>query len=282
MGGVVSTVLKVATGKGGLAGLSVTFGLMLAKQVLSKPGARASLNFLLGRLFSPGEALSLTPSTVGDTAYSIVRLFREKGLKPDRIAVDGVPGSGKSTLAKALAERLGMETVCLDHKDMGQPRDFIRDNTIYEHHRLLRTQGLDTFDVVIYIDEPVDISRKKVLERKRGGYLVDVMDYDLLKRIGEKAFACAAGEPQTIENTFIKVKLRPEGGFRDREIIEKELQGKGREGTGRTKEEALFLCVENTAKQGVKAYINLHAYDRDVLTALVESLPQSGRGRRGR
>jgi hypothetical protein len=105
------------------------------------------------------------------------------------------------------------------------------------------------------------------------------MDYELLKKIGEKAFACAAGEEWAIPNSFIRVKIKPAGGFRDRENIDAALHKKGLDGTGLTKEEALFLCLGYKARKGFKAYLNLHAFDREVLSALNESLLLSGRGR---
>ena len=104
------------------------------------------------------------------------------------VCITGVSGSGKSTLARALADRLGLQWQCLDHMDMNKPIDFSKDQTIYEHHRLLRTQDVDIFDALIYIDEPVEVSRQKVLMRKRGGYLVDMMNYEMMKRVGAKAF----------------------------------------------------------------------------------------------
>jgi len=128
--------------------------------------------------------------------------------------VDGIPGSGKSTLAAALARKLDMAVECLDHKNMDQAIRFDKDRAIYEHHRLLRTQDIDGFDVIVYIDEPVEISRQKVLQRKRGGYLVDVMNYERLQAVGRKAFSMAAGECITIEGSGAKVKVRAESGFK--------------------------------------------------------------------
>ena len=207
-------------------GLGITFGLTLVKHFLRRSGLRANAQFLVRNPFQTGEEISCTPSTVKKYAEAAGRLFQERGFKPDRLAIDGVPGSGKSTLARALAEELGMDAVCLDHQNMDEPRNFDQKNTIYEHHRLFRTQDLDVFDALIYLDEPVAISQKKVLERQRGGYLVDLMDYDLLKKIGEQAFAYAAGEELAIPDSFIKVKIKPAGGFRDREKIDAALHQK--------------------------------------------------------
>lgn len=280
MGSLVKSMYKTSIGKDGLSGLGITFGLALVKYFLRRPGVKANARFLVRNPFQAGEESFFAPQTVKKNVEAVIRLFQESGFKPDRLAVDGVPGSGKSTLTKALAEELGMEAVCLDHQNMDEPRNFDQKNTIYEHHRLFRTQDLDLFDALLYLDEPVAISQKKVLERQRGGYLVDFMDYDLLKKIGEKAFACATGEALAIPNSFIKIKIKPAGGFRDRENIDAALQRKDLEGTGFSKEEALFLCLGYKARKGFKAYLNLHAFDQEVLSALTESLLLSGQDRK--
>jgi predicted kinase len=273
---------KTLIGKGGLAGMGITISLALVKYILQKPGLRAYADYLLGRLLPTGEAISVAPASVDRNAEALIRLFQKEGLQPSRLAIDGVPGSGKSTLAKTLAEKLGMEAVCLDHQNMDEPRNFAQKNTIYEHHRLFRTQDLDVFDALIYLDEPPALSQKKVLERKRGGYLVDLLDYDLLKKIGEQAFAFAAGEMLVIPNSFIRVKIKPVGGFRDRENIDAALRQKGLEGTPYSKEEALFLSLGYKARKGFKTYLNLQAFDQGVLSALTEGLLLTGLGRRGR
>lgn len=44
MGSIGKTVLKAATGKGGIAGLAITIGLSLAKMILSKKETSLVLN----------------------------------------------------------------------------------------------------------------------------------------------------------------------------------------------------------------------------------------------
>jgi len=276
MGSLVKSMFKTKAGAGGLAGLGVTFSLALARHLLRRPGFQASADFFTDTFFHTKEEAPATPTRVVENAAAIAALFREKGLNPTRLAVDGVPGSGKSVLATVLAEMLGMEAVCLDHQNMDETYEFGKENAIYEHHRLLRTQNLDDFDALIYLDEPVAISKRKVLERKRGGYLVDVLDYALLKEIGDLAFAFAAGEPLAIPNSFTTLKLKPKGGFQDRELISMALWREGIDGAHFTKEEALFICAGYLARKGFKAYVNLHAFDKEMLTALSESLLLSG------
>jgi hypothetical protein len=283
MGGFVKELLKaISKNNVGLVGIATTAGLTLARGVLSKPGVGVYLEYQIEKIFHGWAEDVNCPEDVSLTANAILRLFRSRGLSPNRIAVDGVPGSGKSTLAAALARKLGMSVECLDHRNMDRTISFTKDRTIYEHHRLLRTQDLDGFDALIYIDEPVDISRQKVLQRKRGGYLVDIMNYDRLKGVGHKAFSAAAAECIAVEGTFVRVKIRPEGGFRCLEDIEAELLAKGLSSKGLNKEQALFLCVDGKVRKGFSAYLNPHAYDKELLLTLRESLFRTPSPRRGR
>jgi len=287
MGGIGKTILKAATGKGGIAGMAITAGLTGLKKILSKKGVRSNLEFLVGKIL-PGEKEPQSHfKALWREVDAIVDILSSHHINPNRIGVDGVPGSGKSTLARALAARLGMEAVCLDHQDMDAPLPFEKDLAIYEHHRLFRTQDIEVFDAIIYIDEPVEVSIEKVLQRKRGAYLVDIMDYAKMKKIGMKAFANASGESITVAGSCIRMKLKPEGGFIHRENITAELLAKGyafTKLTRRNKEQLLFLCVFNKPSKGFKAYINPHAYDKEMLQALMAGLspPRQGRGGRGR
>jgi hypothetical protein len=283
MGGFVKELLKaVSKNKEGLVSIATTAGRTLTKGVLSKPGIGVYLEYQIEKIFHRWSEDGNCPEEVSLTAGAILSLFSSRGLSPNRIAVDGVPGSGKSTLTAALARELDMTVECLDHRNMDRAISFAKDRTIYEHHRLLRTQGLDGFDALIYIDEPVDTSRQKVLQRKRGGYLVDIMNYDRLKAVGHKAFSVAAGECIAVENSFARVKIRPEGGFRCLENIEAELLAKGLSSKGLNKEQALFLCVEGKARKGFSAYLNPHAYDKELLLTLRQGLFHTPNPRRGR
>lgn len=270
------TLLK----KSGLAGVALSFSAALVKHLIAKPGLRASADYKFKTALHLQDDFSVAQENVQRTADEIIRLFEEKGVKPLRIAIDGVPGSGKSTLTRELAQRLGMTAVCLDHQNMDEALSFDQERAIFEHHRLLRTQNIDVFDVVIYIDEPVAVSKKKVLARQRGGYLVDIMNYELLKQVGEKAFLFVAGDLFSVHNSFVKVKFKPQGGYKDRENINSALRMKGIDGSRYSKEEALFLCLGNDARKGFRAYVNLHAFDKEVIAALSESLFLAGKGRR--
>ena len=270
----VKFVLKTVTGKEGVAGAAITAGMSLARSILGKRGARANLEFLIGSVLPGKIAPHQLPDEVIRVAEAVAALLKSRGVHPERMASDGVPGSGKSSLAAALAGRLGMEVVCLDHQNLDEPMAFDRASTLYEHYRLLRTQDIESFDVIVYIDEPVELSKAKVLKRKRGAYLVDILDYGRLKRIGQKAFCVPDGQPIAVANSFVKVKIRPEKGFNDLANIGRELSARGLDATGLSKEGALFLCVEGKAASGFRAYLNPHAYDKELLSALTAGLPR--------
>ncbi len=247
-------------------------GVEIVRTVTGKPGLQATLDSLISRI-STGEAENRVDSKeVGREVESIVSLFRLKSLHPQRLAVDGVPGSGKTTLAYALAKELGMNALSLDHMDMESPLDFSVNKTIYEHHRLLRTQNIEWFDALIYIDEPVEISRNKVLLRKRGGYLTDIMDYDLLKRVGERAFSIADGEEYNVPESYLKIKIRPEGGYNANKNLVNELRTLDVNDKGLSKEQLLFLSLNLEPRSGFVAYINPNALTDDLLSGVVKGV----------
>lgn len=271
MGNAAKELLKVLS-KGSkeneLPARAIRAALVLAKGVLNKPGLAAQLEYRLTRAVQGWTECEELPLETLQTADTIATVFNERRIVPTRIAVDGVPGSGKSSLAAALSRKLGMSITCLDHHNMDKAINFDSERTIFEQHRLLRTQDIDRFDAIVYLDEPVEISKRKILQRKRGGYLVEIMNFGRLKAIGLKAFSTAAGEHIRINGSFARVKIRPEGGFRSLENIERELLAKGLSGSGLSKEQKLFLCVEGRPASGFGAYINPRAFNRELLDAL--------------
>ena len=233
-----------------------------------KPGIQASLDSMKMKLTTGKPEKHEIIDEVNENADKIIALLNSKAVHIKRLAVDGVPGSGKSTLAKILAEKLNFKVRTLDYIDLNKPQDFTQNKTIYEHHRLLRTQDIDNFDAIIYIDEPVEFSKQKCLNRKRGGINIDVFDYEKLKEIGAEAFDIAASKSYKISNSYIEIKIKPKTGFRVYENIRNKLKKKGFETEGLCKEELLFASAYGKAAKGLRAYVRLDAYNKEILEGL--------------
>jgi hypothetical protein len=167
-----------------------------------------------------------------------------------------------------LAEKLNFTLKTLDYIDLNKPQDFSKEKTIYEHHRLLRTQDIDNFDAIIYIDEPIELSQQKCLHRKRGGINIDIFDYEKLKKIGEEAFGIATGKTHKIKNSYIKLKIKPKTGFRAYENIRDKVEKKGFKKEGVSKEELLFVSVYGRPRKGLMAYVKVGAYNKEILEGL--------------
>ena len=267
----------------GIASENLALGVLLAagmktgQTLYERPGFHATFDSALRALFTGKAEDEGYPEAVDRQAEEIVSLFKAEGIPPNRIAIDGVSGSGKTTMAKSLAKKLGLRWQSLDHKAVDEPTLF-SDGTIYEHHRLLRTQDIDGFDALIYIDEPIELSKSKILKRQRGGYLVEIMDFEKMKRVGDKAFSVAAGQVYEIPGSFIKVKIRPAGGsYRAYERIGRELQDKGIGPTGLSKEELLFLLTEHKVQKGFTAYLNANYSTKELLSGVSAGLFQLGK-----
>jgi broad-specificity NMP kinase len=233
-----------------------------------KPGIQASLDSMKMRFTTGKREKHEIIEEVNKNADEIITLLKSKDVNIRRLAVDGVPGSGKSTLARALSKKLSFNLQTLDYIDLNKPQDFSQEQTIYEHHRLLRTQDVDNFDAIIYIDEPVELSKQKCLNRKRGGINIDVFDYEKLKKIGEEAFDICKGKSYRINNSYIKLKIKPKNGFRAIENILRKVKKKGLKAKGLCKEELIFLCTYGKAAKGLRAYVILGAYNKEIFDGL--------------
>jgi hypothetical protein len=278
MSSLMKSVFGTKVDKDTLAGLAVSAGIFFVKNVIQKKGVSTNLKFLLESLLHNNCENRLLPEQAIRQAKTIAETVEARHLRPDRIAVDGVPGSGKSTLAKALADRLGMETVCLDHQNMDEPLLLEQVPAVYEHHRLLRTQDIDRFEVIIYLDQPLRIAKQHILQRERGAYLVDIMNFDLLKRIGDRAFALAEGPALSLDNGLVQIKNRPDKGFRDRANLAKALESKGVGDSriaGLNKEQQLFLLVEGQVRKGFMAYVNPRAYEKEFFAAFTDGITRT-------
>jgi 2-phosphoglycerate kinase len=122
MGGVLKTMIKtVRKGRLDVTGIVITAGLALVQSVINKPGIQANLKHFIDKILPGNKEDKHYHKEVLGVADEIVKLFESRKVSPNCIAVDGVPGSGKSTLAVELADRLGMEVECLDHRNMDEP-----------------------------------------------------------------------------------------------------------------------------------------------------------------
>ena len=233
-----------------------------------KPGIQASLDSVKMRFTTGKPEKHEIIDKVNKNADGIIALLNAKGVRTERLAVDGVPGSGKSTLARALAKKLNFKLQTLDYIDLNKPQDFSKEKTIYEHHRLLRTQDVENFDAIIYIDEPVELAKQKCLNRKRGGINIDIFDYEKLKKIGAEAFDVADGRSYKIKNSYIKLKIKPKAGFRAYENIRDKVKKKGFKKEDLSKEEFLFVSVYGRPRKGLMAYVKVGAYNKEILEGL--------------
>lgn len=238
-------------------------GITTAGALKNKPSIQATLHSLKMKKETGAAEILTEVEEINRAADAIIDLFSSKGISPTRLAIDGVPGSGKSTLALALAKRMGFQCKALDYIDIDKPQDFSEQKMIYEHHRLFRTQEIDHFDAIIYIDEPIEICKEICLNRKRDAVNIDIFNYEKLKKIGEKAFAMASGKIYRIPDSHFKLKIRPRSGYKAYDKICDEVKAKGFAVKRRSLEELLFLSVYGKAKGGLSSYIKLSAYNHE-------------------
>ncbi|MHC4662680.1 MAG: hypothetical protein ACYS8W_13445 [Planctomycetota bacterium] len=240
--------------------------------MLNRPAVRASLEAVVLKLLMDVDEGLQSIEAVSENADRIALILKKRGIIPVRLGVDGLPGSGKSTLARALAERLDFEWKSLDRENMNVPLGFASERTVYEHFRLLRTQDVDAFDAVIYVGEPVGVSRTRVLRRAkaeaRGSMIIDVLDYEKLRKIGELAFEICDGEQIPIPKSSLLMKLRPPEGFRAAENIARRLHAAGHDAEGLEKEEILFLLACGRPRSGLMAYFMPGVYNKELLNGL--------------
>jgi hypothetical protein len=254
-------------------GMLIASGAATAKALYANPTVKATIESAIDNFFT-GKWKEYEPKeSANNNADFIIELLKAEKVIPIKLAVDGLPGSGKSTLARTLAEKLGFQWKSLDHQAMNKTMSF-NDRSVYEHHRLLRTQDPDNFEAIIYFDEPVELAKERVISRNRVPMIVDVLDFEKLKAIGDKAFSICSGKAHTIPGTNIKVKIKPKGGFKAYKNIVSELSELGINPEGLSKEQLLFLSIDGKAREGLKSYINTRAYNKELLTGLTVGLKE--------
>lgn len=257
VGGCVGALKKLDKDKATEMALvaAIRTALSMGANLYLKSGINANIRYYLD--FSEKD---IDVATSQQAAESIAQHLSD--FRPERIGVDGLPGSGKTTLSLALAKQMGMKWVCLDHHLYTSAAiDLSRSGVIYEHHRLFRTQDLDQFDVLVYIDEPLETIERQILNRGRGAAMLDVFDFARMQAVGKKAFQIAGGETWRVPDTNVLWKRRPGEGFQERKRLENELKGMGFAKTEDLPKEALlFLVTFGKAKEGALAYLQIERF----------------------
>jgi hypothetical protein len=259
-------------------GIAFLFGTL--KSLFSRPTVQSTLRaqtrwVLTGSREKPYRDIP----EVEICSYRIMELWERGGMRPSTICIDGLPGSGKSSLGRSLAKKAGLEWKTLNWKDLEYPYPF-EEGRIYENIRLIRTQDIEHFDLIIYIDCPVDTATCRVMERDRDGIFLDVIDLPKLKEIGDAAFEMIAGEEIRIWQSPARIKFRPADGYRDIENLAHRLEAMGQHVQGFSKEELLFLYCRGKPERGIAPYVKPGAYNRELLSGLSAALRRTKLSRR--
>ena len=252
--------------------MAVAFVTASIMNLLAKDTIRSAIRGRARKLFAgDAERPNQPVSAVEENADQIVRMLDENKISPETIGIDGPPGSGKSTLGRSLAKRTGLKWRCLYWRDMRESYFFLP-GRIYENIRLFRTQDIENFDAIIYIDCQVEDAQRRVIERDRNGALADYVDFKMLKKIGDAAFEMADGEEIIIPMSPVRIKLRPKDGYKDSDNLRMILRSRGVDVEGFSKEELLFIYCYGKPKSGILPYVKFGAYNNEILSGAFAAL----------
>ncbi|MEI6258419.1 MAG: hypothetical protein WCR46_00740 [Deltaproteobacteria bacterium] len=251
--------------------MALAFITTAAANLLSRDSIKSAIRGLVRKLISgSAEKPYEDVQTVEGYADKVMTVLYQNKIFPQSIGIDGPPGSGKSTLGRSLAKRTGLEWRTLYLKEMNKPYPF-KTGYIYENIRLFRTQNIENFDVIIYLDCQIEEAQHRVIKRDRNAALVDYVDFKKLKKIGDAAYNAADGEEINIPMSPVKMKIRPRNGFRDIENLRKKLKSKGLDIEQLSKEELLFVdCYGQKTfwpQSSIFPYVCLGAYNYELLSA---------------
>ncbi|MBF0453147.1 MAG: hypothetical protein HQK75_20775 [Candidatus Magnetomorum sp.] len=265
------SALKKLT-KESLPQLAIAFIVTASTNLLAKNSIKSAIRGRIRKLVTgSAEKPYKDIQIVEGYTDKVMDIFNEKKIFPQNIGIAGPPGSGKSTLGRSLSKRTGLKWTTLYLKDLGKPY-FFKQGHIYENIRLFRTQNIDNFDVIIYIDCSIEDAQNRVLERDRNGALADYVDFKKLKEIGDAAFDMADGEEIKIPMSPVKIKIQPEEGYQDIEKLRIKVREQGYDPETFSKEELLFIYRYGKPKRGILPYINWGAYNEELLSAVQVSL----------
>jgi thymidylate kinase len=252
--------------------MAVAFFTVAATKLLSKDSIKSAIRGRARKLITgSAETPHQDVEAVEGFVDKIMDILDSKGISPASIGIDGPPGSGKSTLGRSLAKRTGLKWRTLYVKDMREPYYFMP-GRIYENIRLFRTQNIDNFDVIIYIDCKVEDAQRRVVTRDRNAALADYVDIQKLKQIGDAAFEMADGEEMRIPMSPVRIKIKPKDGYKDIDNLRKKLRSKGFDVERFSKEELFFVYCYGKPKSGILPYVNLGAYNNEFLSAAYTAL----------
>jgi len=248
------------------------FGAETASRILSRPTVRSTVRSQIRRLLTGNrERLTEEIPEVEQTAQRIVEALRGKIPNPACLGIDGIAGAGKSSLGRSLSGKLELRWQTLYARDVCKAVN-LQPGVIYENQRLFRTQDIDRFDALLYVDAPLPVAKQRVLQRDRANTILDFFDFEKLKRFGDAVFEATDGEAIEIPDSFAKLKLRPAGGFRNRENLAERLKEAGFTPGDLCREEMLFLLYEGRPRKGIRPYVKLGAYNSDIAAGIAAGL----------